>query len=228
MIDETLEPNRNVFINCPYDEQYWPYLDAISFTLQACGFNPRCALETMDSGKGRIDRIYDIISESRFSIHDLSRVSLSPAGLPRMNMPLELGIFLGARRYGGSSHGIKTCVVLDVDQYRYHRYISDVSGQDIHNYNSEISRLILILRQFLSEFVDGFLPGDIELNTRYEQYRTALPFLCEKLKLTVDALSFSDRRKIIYQFLKASQATPTQEMEIAYKLAGLNKLGIAL
>jgi len=212
---------RNVFINCPYDAEYWPFFDAICFTIQACGFNPRCALETMDSGKNRMERIYQIISQSRFSVHDLSRVELNSAGLPRMNMPLELGIVLGARQFGGMEHQNKLCLVLDVEEHRYHKYISDISGQDIHIYSGDISALIAILRNFLSEFVGAFLPGYVELSARYAQYRAALPYVCIDLNLTEDGLSFPDRKRIIYLVLKKFQGAEESSLDTAYKLIAL-------
>ena len=49
----------------------------------------------------RVDLICDIVEQPRSGIHDLSRTeSDADSELPRFNMPLELGIFLGARRYG--------------------------------------------------------------------------------------------------------------------------------
>jgi len=68
----------------------------------------------------RLDKLYEILGECRFGIHDLSRTTLDTRSqLPRFNMPLELGIFLGAKRYGGASQAKKSCLILDRDQYRY-------------------------------------------------------------------------------------------------------------
>ena len=42
-----------------------------------------------------------MIADCRYGIHDISRTELDrDSGLPRFNMPLELGIFLGAKRFG--------------------------------------------------------------------------------------------------------------------------------
>jgi hypothetical protein len=46
-------------------------------------------------------------------------------------MPLELGMFLGCKGYGGAAHATKVCLVLDVDQYRYQKFVSDIAGNDI-------------------------------------------------------------------------------------------------
>jgi hypothetical protein len=90
--------DRSVFINCPFDDRYRPLFHAIIFAVHDCGFLARCALELEDSGEERIRKIKRIIRECQYGVHDISRVQLdSGTGLPRFNMPLELGLFLGAQ-----------------------------------------------------------------------------------------------------------------------------------
>ena len=103
--------NDNVFINCPFDSVYKPLFDAMIFTVHDCGFIPRCALEEDDASQVRIDKIYSIIADCRYGIHDISRTQLDAAsGLPRFNMPLELGIFLGAKKFGIEAQKRKKCL----------------------------------------------------------------------------------------------------------------------
>ena len=74
-----------------------------------------------------------IIGECRFGIHDLSRTkSDGEPPLPRFNMALELGIFLGAKHYGGRQQKAKQALILDCSPYRYQKFMSDIAGQDIH------------------------------------------------------------------------------------------------
>lgn len=47
----------SVFINCPFDNEYQPIFEAVVFTVVACGFTPRCALEELDSGTVRLKKI---------------------------------------------------------------------------------------------------------------------------------------------------------------------------
>ena len=113
-------PSASVFINCPFDEQYQPLFEAIVFCVAACGFVPRCTLELTDAGEVRIENIYRLIAQCNHGIHDISRTEVEdqPYQLPRFNMPLELGIFLGAKRFGGRSSR-KRCLILDRARYRY-------------------------------------------------------------------------------------------------------------
>src|SRR4051812_5493015 len=98
-------PSRGVFINCPFDPKYQPLLEAIVFCVSACGFLPRCTLDETDGSEVRIDTIYKLIQGCNHGIHDISRTEVKGEGyeLPRFNMPFELGIFLGAKKFGRNS-----------------------------------------------------------------------------------------------------------------------------
>lgn len=65
---------RHVFINCPYDDTYRPLLKAIVFTVHACAFQARLALEEAGSEHLRLERLVRLIRDCRLGIHDLSRV----------------------------------------------------------------------------------------------------------------------------------------------------------
>ena len=125
--------DKNVFINCPFDDKYQPLFRAIIFTVHDMGFRARCALEASNAGNVRIDKIQNIIAECKYSIHDLSRTQLDKTHrLPRFNMPLELGIDLGCKRFGKEHEQEKVVLVMDIERFRYQRFISDISGQDVY------------------------------------------------------------------------------------------------
>lgn len=97
--------NDNVFLNCPIDSVYKELFDAMVFAVHDCGFIASCVLEEADASQVRIDKIYDIIAECRYGIHDISRTELDEvSGFPRFNMPLELGVFLGEKKFGIDAH----------------------------------------------------------------------------------------------------------------------------
>ena len=70
--------NRDIFINCPFDDAYSDIFDAILFAIYFCGCKPRCALEIDDGAQIRLDKICDIIAECDLGIHDISRTELNP------------------------------------------------------------------------------------------------------------------------------------------------------
>ncbi|MCY7292150.1 MAG: hypothetical protein LH615_08205, partial [Ferruginibacter sp.] len=126
----------NVFYNCPFDAEYQPTFEAVLFTIQRCGFTLRCAKEFNDTGKIRIENIIQLIKESKYGIHDLCRVELDTTSkLPRFNMPLELGIFIGAIKFGSKNlQKQKEYLILDSENFRFKSFISDIGGQDIKSY----------------------------------------------------------------------------------------------
>lgn len=129
---------RNVFVNCPFDDAYRPLLRPLLFTLIYLNFEPRIALESLDSGTARIEKIIGLIAESQFAVHDLSRLQASRAGeYYRLNMPFELGLDVGCRRFKRGRWSAKKCLILEAQKYRYQAALSDMSNSDIavHNDN---------------------------------------------------------------------------------------------
>ena len=102
---------RDVFFNCPFDDAYRPMFWAIIFTIHECGFFARSALEQNDGAQWRLSKINPLIRDCTLGIHDISRTeSDGQTGLPRFNLPLELGLFLGAREFGSLLQRSKQCV----------------------------------------------------------------------------------------------------------------------
>ena len=96
--------SKAVFINGPFDDDFKPILRAIIFTIIVSGYHPRSALDATDGAEVRLGKIAAMIGECDWGIHDRSRVQVEEAGAPRFNMPMELGIHLGARLFGGGRH----------------------------------------------------------------------------------------------------------------------------
>jgi len=186
--------SKSVFINCPFTDDYSDIFRAIVFTVADCGFEPRSALEVDDSGDIRIQKIESLIEQSKFGIHDISNMKLDPqSNLPRFNMPLELGIFMGAKRFGGEEQKRKRLLVLDQERYRYQKAISDISGQDIKSHGGEPAKAIKCIRDWLKGVSRRTtIPGATHIAKRYKQYEEALPSICDKLSYEVDELTFND------------------------------------
>ncbi|MFZ4526061.1 MAG: hypothetical protein ACOYOE_11050 [Chlorobium sp.] len=88
--------DRSVFVNVPYDNQFKSLLRPLLFCLVYGGMTPRLALERRDSGELRLNKIVKLIRNSKYAIHDLSRMQAREAGeLFRLNMPFELGLDIG-------------------------------------------------------------------------------------------------------------------------------------
>jgi len=148
--------SKNVFINCPFDDQYIPLLKAILFTIIYLGFTPRIALERLDSGEARINKIIDLIKASKFSIHDLSRIKSSKKSeYFRLNMSFELGVDIGCRIFKDGQAKDKKCLILEKERYRYQKALSDLSNSDIKSHNNEPEEVIRQIR-------DWFVVNELE------------------------------------------------------------------
>ncbi|MEO1259761.1 MAG: hypothetical protein AAFZ15_13295 [Bacteroidota bacterium] len=141
--------HKNVFINCPFDNDYFPLLKSVLFTVLFLEFEPKIA-ETSDSGASRLSKIKHLIRASKFSVHDLSRVQVSEEGLPRFNMPFECGIDLGARLLEMPGMGDKKCLILETEKFRYQRFISDISGNDIRAHHDDPKLAMKNVRDWLN------------------------------------------------------------------------------
>ncbi len=145
-----VQDNTNVFINCPFDDDYWDIFRAIVFTIIRMGHKPRFSLERADSGEPRIQKLIEIIRQSKYEIHDLSRCIAKKKGeLFRLNMPLELGIGLGARYFGQGNLKSKKFLILEEERYRFQAAISDISNSDIKAHGGEPIQAVKVVRDWL-------------------------------------------------------------------------------
>jgi hypothetical protein len=197
-----------VFLNVPFDRRYEGLLRALVFTVHDCGFVARCAREVDDSGHIRLDKIYALISQSKYGIHDLSRTGLDRRyRLPRFNMPLELGIFLGAARFGAAKQQKKRCLILDRDRSRYQIFCSDIAGHDIQPHADRIEEVIRGVRNWLSSDLTGQgvqIPGGSKMVARYDEFRRRLPDLCHELKLSPRELIYNEYANLVVGWLRAN------------------------
>jgi hypothetical protein len=197
----------DVFINCPFDHDYASIFRALIFGILACGFRPRSAREVDDAGQTRIEKLYGIIEECRYGVHDLSRTQLDEAsGLPRFNMPLELGIFLGAKRYGGPAQKLKRVLILDVEQYRYQQFISDLAGMDIHAHEGNPARALTETRDWLANVSRRKLPSSAIVRGLHEQFLEDLPALAAELQFEPEAIPYVDFERIAASWLVQAPA----------------------
>jgi hypothetical protein len=196
----------NVFINCPFDDAYKPLFESLVFAITHCGFRPRCALEIDDGSQVRVDKIFRIIEECRFGLHDLSRAELDKSsGLPRFNMPLELGMFLAAKRFGAARQRTKACLILDREAYRYQKFISDIAGQDIRAHDRDVKLAIGVTRDWLRASSSRSMPGGSEIDRQFRKFRKQLPMLCRDLRLKPAEVTFNDLTNIVVEWLRTEQ-----------------------
>lgn len=129
-------------------------------------------------------------------------------GLPRFNMPLELGLFLGAKCYSDiSKQRDKRCLILDAEPYRYQKFISDIAGQDIRSHGSHPDHAIAEIRNWLTTVSHRQLPGQKEFVKIYHQFRNELPDFLKRSKLEEEEMQFNDYVNICAQWLELNADT---------------------
>ena len=198
---------ESVFINCPFDVEYQPLFRALVFAVQDCGFIARSALERDDGSEVRIEKIRRIIGESAFGVHDISRTEPDAGtGLPRFNMPLELGLFLGAKYYGDKMHARKSCVIFDRERYRYQAFCSDLAGHDIRAHCGAEHEVVRAVRDAAQTWTPGrSLPGARAMFERYSRFVESLPGLASRIALDPDELTFSDLSFLVARWLRTNK-----------------------
>lgn len=200
--------DESVFINCPFDPDYQEIFRALVFAVHDCGFLARCSLEVDDSSEVRISKINRIIRECRHGIHDISRTELDPAEkLPRFNMPLELGLFLGAREFGVGRQKQKRALILDTERFRYQKFCSDIAGQDIKVHEGSADKAIRAVRNWLATSLDGsvMLPSAAKMADRYRAFLTDLPRISAPFHLDPDDLQFVELRTLVEEWVDQNQ-----------------------
>lgn len=191
--------SKYIFINCPFDEEYNPIFEIMVFTIHGCGFLPRCAKE--EGEEIQLTKIEKIISECKYGVHDISRTKRMSFKLPRFNMPFELGLFRGCKRYGKNRK--KRILVLDSKEYRFLETCSDIRGMTLRAHHNKPWEAMFILRNWIEGVSQRkTIPGYEEIWIRYNQFKKyVLPEWCKDQKLRQSRLTFLQYSWAISDFL---------------------------
>ena len=186
--------SNSVFINCPFDEGFKEMLYAIVFTVYKCGFMPRSALEEDNALHNRLSKIENIIEQCKYGIHDLSRIETNISGLPRFNMPFELGVFFGAKKFGDDQQNNKVALILEKQKYLYQQFISDINGVDTKAHNNDPKKAIKIVRDWLQVSSDRtIIDGHLKIIKDYSDFNeNVLPGMVQESGLDINDLTFND------------------------------------
>lgn len=161
----------NVFINCPFDADFKKILRPILFTIIYHDLKPRIATERIDSGEARISKIIELIKDSKYSIHDLSRVkSTASDEMFRLNMPYELGIDVGCREFGRGKLTGKKYLITAAEQFEYQKALSDIAGSDISVHHNDAQEAVRIVRQWIENQTTSNEGGSHKIWTAFQDF----------------------------------------------------------
>jgi hypothetical protein len=163
---------KSVFINCPFDKNFEPILQAMAFCVVLLGFVPRLAPENADNAAPRLARILQIVKESKYGIHDLSRCKAVAVGeYYRMNMPFELGVDHASCRFGGGKLAAKAILVLEHTRYDFQKALSDISGWDIEAHGGDWERALSSVRNWLVAKAGAEKIGPAAIKGKYTDFQ---------------------------------------------------------
>jgi hypothetical protein len=123
-------------------------------------------------------------------------------------MPLELGLWLGAKRFGSRHDRSKRALVLDKVDYRFRIFCSDIAGQDIRDHQNDTDKIIHQIRNWLRnspDYKDVVFPGPEKMVERYAQFRVQLPARCKVQGLNPRKLEFNDYSILVAGWLKVNR-----------------------
>jgi hypothetical protein len=114
-------------------------------------------------------------------------------------MPFELGLLMGAAKLGGARQRQKSALILDVEPYRYQKFLYDIAGQDIRAYRNGPAVAIGAVREWLNAHhsQNQPLPGKAALVNLYKSFQKCLPVMLKDLQLKESEISFVDWSKLI-------------------------------
>ena len=161
----------DVFLNLPYDPNYATLFLAYISAIYSFGLIPRVALE-IPGGARRLDRIFDLIRQCRYSVPDLSRVQLDRTTpcTPRFNMPFELGIAVAVAKMGPARHD---WFVMESMPHRLDKSLSDLKGTDPYIHGRGVAG---VFREIGNAFVrKGRQPSVTQMHQIYREVRKQLP-----------------------------------------------------
>ena len=133
-----------IFINCPFDKDYLPLLRALLFVSRFYNLEVKIASSDLDSKSNRLARIITLMKDSKYSIHDLSRMKADKVGeYYRMNMPFELGLDYGL----GEQQ--KVFLIFENEPYKLKIALSDINGWDVRPHFDNPETLIMEFRRWI-------------------------------------------------------------------------------
>ena len=99
----------------------------------------------------------------------------------------------------------KMALVLDVEQYRYQRFISDLAGADIRAHNNDVLNAVRATRDWLANVSRRDLPSGAKIARLLINFREQLPLIAERLEFEVVNIPYIDYEKIVVGWLLESE-----------------------
>jgi hypothetical protein len=105
-------------------------------------------------------------------------------------MPFELGMAIGAKRFGGRSRAGNNIKIMVAEPYKLPAYLSDLGGNDPTAHHSDPNKVIGVVRNFLHRTPGGqLLPGPAKLIQHFVNFNAALPAIAQEIGFEPDEMA---------------------------------------
>ena len=128
-----------------------------------------------------------------------------------MNMPLELGLFIGAREFGNKRQKEKSYLVFDSEKFRFQKFISDIAGQDPRAHNDSPEKAVRFVRDWLNAKLKisadrtgtnhSTLPGGTAIFEEYQNFLVVLPAILKNMEVKENEQTFLDKTVAVAEWL---------------------------
>ncbi len=96
-------------------------------------------------------------------------------------MPFELGLFMGAKQYGGKRHKAKRNLILIEKKYEMPKFLSDLGGNDAVPHENQLINVIDAVRCYLGRTPNRErLPGAKSILDAFTRFNADLPRPCSR------------------------------------------------
>lgn len=128
-------------------------------------------------------------------------------GLPRFNMPFELGLFLGCRHFSAhAEQNSKGLLVLDSAPHRYRESFSDFAGYEVACHEGSVDRVILVVRDWLANSLEKRMYGAAKLQTEFRKFESQRPEMAREFAPHADQVGFTDICHLIREWIREAFA----------------------
>jgi hypothetical protein len=94
---------------------------------------------------------------------------------------------------------------MDKKKYRFQKFISDISGQDIKQHNSKPENAIILVTNWLrNASKQKNISGGFAKVQRYKVFKKELPEMCNSSNIKEDELEFNDYSTLVSEWIKAN------------------------
>jgi hypothetical protein len=165
-----------VFLNYPFDREFEPLANAMSFAVIAGGLLPVCALDLTSPDRPRLEMLVEAMRHCRYSAHDFSRFTgEGKNNLARMNMPIEMGM---AVFYAlDTQRREHRCAFFVPTPYDYQAFASDLAGLDPKCHSNDARTLLSEMYDWLRGVVPLMLFNarpTAEVWAKFQEFRQQL------------------------------------------------------